>query len=196
MDTCSNITYPSCFPFVKPISDCEIDKIQIDDEKPTNHRIGSERFSKFWTWESRERRVKLRNIFVRNQIKHNEIDSVTAYELAELVVIQRLQREAYWEAFNRIECGQFLPNVHSQVDVSPFVDQHGVLLVGGRLGKRLDRGDDSHQPVIMPKNPYVTKLFVKGSTMNCYIGDVCWRKVQSVLVDSGSSVLRIWYGRR
>lgn len=90
------------------------------------------------------------------------IDSVTAYELAKLFVIQTVQREAYGEAFKCIECGQSLPNGHSLVALSPFVDQHGVLRVGGRLDKKkLGGRDGCHHPVIMPKNHYATKLLVR-----------------------------------
>lgn len=86
---------------MEPNSDCVIrpevtrSKIQIDDEKPTNYRIGSERFVRFSTWESLVRGVKLLKLFVRKRIKHSDIDSVTTYELAELFVIQTVQREAY-----------------------------------------------------------------------------------------------------
>lgn len=187
------------FPLVEPNSDCEIrpevtcSKIQIDDEKPTNHRIGSEKFVRFSTWESLVREVKLLKLFVRKRIKHSDIDSVTTYELAELFVIQTVQREAYNEAFKCIECGQSLPNGHSLVALSPFVDQHGVLRVGGRLDKnKLGERDGSHHPVIMPQNHYVTKLLVRR-----FHHQVLHQgRLQSALVDSGSSVLRTWYGRR
>lgn len=75
-----------------------------------NHRIGSDRFLRFSTWESFVRGVKLLKLFVRKRIKHSDIDSVTAYELAELFIIKTVQREAYSEAFKCIECGQSLPN--------------------------------------------------------------------------------------
>lgn len=156
------------FPLVEPNSDCEIrpevtcSKIQIDDETPTNHRIGSERFLRFSTWESLVRGVKLLKLSVCKRIKHSDIDSVTVYELAKLFVIQTVQREAYSEAFKCIECGQSLPNGHSLVALSPYVDQHGVLRVGGRLDKKkLGGRDGCHHPVIMPKNHYATKLLVR-----------------------------------
>lgn len=66
------------FPLVEPNSDCEIrpevtcSKIQIDDEKPTNHRIGSERFLRFSTWESLVRGVKLLKLSVCKRIKHSD----------------------------------------------------------------------------------------------------------------------------
>lgn len=65
------------FPLVEPNSDCEIrpevtcSKIQIDDEKPTNLRIGSERFLRFSTWGSLVRGVKLLKLFIRKRIKHS-----------------------------------------------------------------------------------------------------------------------------
>lgn len=83
----------SCFPLV----DCEIrpeftcSKVQVNDVKFVNPKMGSERFLRFSTWES----------LVRGDI--GDIDSSDAYERTELFVIQTTQGEAY--------CRHFLTNM-------------------------------------------------------------------------------------
>lgn len=76
---------------IRPEVTCN--KIEMDDEKPTDHRKGSERFLRFSTWESLVRGVKLLKLFVRMRIKHSDIDFVSAYELTELFVIHAVQGE-------------------------------------------------------------------------------------------------------
>lgn len=44
--------------------------------------------------------------------------------------------------------------------LSPFIDQHGILRMGGRLDKN-GQGDGHLHPVIMPKDHYVTRLLVR-----------------------------------
>lgn len=69
---------PSCFPLVEPNNDCEIrpevtcSKVQVNDVKFVNSKIGSERFLRFSTWESLVRGVKLLKQFIyliRSEIK-------------------------------------------------------------------------------------------------------------------------------
>ncbi|XP_048730040.2 uncharacterized protein LOC125647403 [Ostrea edulis] len=56
-----------------------------------------------------------------------------------------------------------LSNGHSLIALSPFIDQHGVLRVRGRLdkGQKFRQGDGDHHPVIMPKNHYVNRLLMR-----------------------------------
>lgn len=75
-------------------------------------------------------------------------------------VIQTTQGEAYGDAIRCIKDGRPLPKGHSLMPLSPFIDQHGILCVGGRLDKN-GQGDGHLHPVIMPKNHYVTRLLVR-----------------------------------
>lgn len=140
----------SCFPLV----DCEIrpeftcSKVQVNDVKFVNPKMGSERFLRFSTWES----------LVRGDI--GDIDSSDAYGRTELFVIQTTQGEAYGDAIRCIKDGRPLTKGHSLMPLSPFFDQHGILRVGGRLDKN-GQGDDHLHPVIMPKNHFVTRLLVR-----------------------------------
>lgn len=93
-----------CFPLIEPRIDREIrpevtwDKVQIDYMKPVNHKIGSERFLRFSTWESFVRGVKNLKQFIYKRLKYSDIDSSKAYEQTELNVIQTSQGEAYGDA--------------------------------------------------------------------------------------------------
>ncbi|XP_055996295.1 uncharacterized protein LOC130046878 [Ostrea edulis] len=75
----------SCFPLVEPQNDCEIRpevtciKVQMDDVKPVNHKIGSERFLRFSTWESLVRGIKILKQFIYTFLKQSDIDSSEAY---------------------------------------------------------------------------------------------------------------------
>lgn len=134
--------------------DCEIrpeftcSKVQVNDVKFVNPKMGSERFLRFSTWES----------LVRGDI--GDIDSSDAYERTELFVIQTTQGEAYGDAIRCIKDGRPLTKGHSLMPLSPFFDQHGILREGGRLDKN-GQGDDHLHPVIMPKNHFVTRLLVR-----------------------------------
>lgn len=98
--------------------------------------------------------------FIYKSVKHGDIDSSDAYECTEFFVIQTTQGETYGDAIRCIRDGRPLPKGHSLMPLSPFIDQHCILCVGGRLDKN-GQGDGHLHPVIMPKNHYVTRLLVR-----------------------------------
>lgn len=77
--------------------------------------------------------------------------------------MQTTQREAYGDVIRIIQNGQSLSNGPPLLTLSPFIDQNGVLCVGGKLdkSKTLSQGDINLHPIIMTKNHYATRLLVR-----------------------------------
>ena len=159
---------PFSFQLVDPQDDDEIrpevscSKVEVDEVKPVVHKIGSERFSRFSSWKSLVRGIKALKQFIFKHL-NTALQSCEAYRQAELFIIQTSRREAYGDAIRSIQNGQPLPNGHSLLALSPFIDQHGLLRVGGRLekGKEFSMEDNDCHPIILPKNHYVTRLLVR-----------------------------------
>ncbi|XP_028404047.1 uncharacterized protein LOC114526670, partial [Dendronephthya gigantea] len=45
--------------------------------------------------------------------------------------------------------------------LDPYIDEHGLLRVGGRLSKSTELSDDAKHPVILPKKSHVTTLVIR-----------------------------------
>lgn len=99
--------------------------MEVNEVKPVVHKIGSERFSRFSSWKSLVRGIKALKQFIFKHLNHTALQSCEAYRQAELFIIKTSQREAYGDAIRSLQNGQPLPNGHSLLALSPFIDQHG-----------------------------------------------------------------------
>lgn len=84
------------------------------------------------------------------------------YRETELFILKQVQREHFP---NEIKCcteGRAIPKNSSIISLSPFLDENGLLRVGGRLNRareHLNRLDVN--PIIVPKNSHIDLLLVR-----------------------------------
>ena len=74
-------------------------------------------------------------------------------------VILQLQKDSFGEEIGILSGKGGLPAGHVLAALSPFLDEEGLLRVGGRL-RYASIPDASKYPIIMPKDSHVTKLVV------------------------------------
>ncbi|XP_026686425.1 uncharacterized protein LOC103518980 isoform X2 [Diaphorina citri] len=102
--------------------------------------------------------------FISN-IGHSKRARVTGYitkeELskAEECLIKIVQRENFAQDLNKLKDGNPLSPKSKLKSLNPFIDQSGIMRVGGRLEKANIEFDKKHQ-VILPKNHNFTKLLI------------------------------------
>ena len=78
---------------------------------------------------------------------------------AEEVAVKDAQEEAFGEELLSLRAGKVLPKGNKLLPLSPFVDEKGILRVGGRL-KNAPLPEASKHQIILPKEHAVTTLLI------------------------------------
>ncbi len=96
--------------------------------------------------------------------------TVEDLKLAETLIIKTTQSEAFGQEIHKLtgiktegpntRRNHQLKKASPLYKLDPFVDDNGILRVGGRL-RRANLSDDHKFPIILPKNNYVSKLIVR-----------------------------------
>lgn len=78
----------------------------------------------------------------------------------EQFIVREVQKEMYGPEIQSLQGGKQLPKDSTLLPLSPVLDQHGVLRVGGRL-RHCEATDNYKQPIIIPKGHHVATLLVR-----------------------------------
>ena len=157
--------------------------LKVDSEKTSL----CERVKYFSDWYRAKRAIAMciryiRSLRARVQKKQCKEEltrevKVTDLESAERAIIREVQTSAFKEELDflkqikrknpdpnsRVFAQQRKSNIKtysSLYKLDPFVDEDGILRVGGRL-RRASLSDDMKFPIILPRNSHVTKLIVR-----------------------------------
>ncbi|XP_037503363.1 uncharacterized protein LOC119378234 [Rhipicephalus sanguineus] len=127
-----------------------------------NERLGSNRFSRFSSWQSLQRAVAslIRVVRQRGKEPQPEADAVLLLLRAKTVAIGAVQQDAFSEEIHCIREQKSLPRNSPLRKLDPFLDARGLLRVGGRLNKG-DFPDDERNPLIIPGRHHVATLLVR-----------------------------------
>ena len=117
-----------------------------------------QRFEKISSWNLLIRVVaRIRRLSPRNQFGSDVISADEKSE-ATLTVVKLIQGEHYQNEIEMLQCNADLPLSSSIAPLSPFLDNTGVLRVGGRL-HRSCLSDAVKHPVILPKRSVIALRF-------------------------------------
>ncbi|XP_062534461.1 uncharacterized protein LOC134203596 [Armigeres subalbatus] len=132
-------------------------------------------FDRFSKWKRLMRTVAYVHRFVgnlRRRIKREvaELGPLTQEELscAENFIYQQVQQQAYPDELQMLHNNsprmqpwhRNLPKFSPLYKFSPLVDKHGVLRVQGRIGKCSWVDEYTKNPIILPRNNYVSSLMI------------------------------------
>lgn len=92
--------------------------------------------------------------------KTHKADAVYARWQAKTVVIRCVQQESYAEELNCLRDRIQLSKKGPLRKLNPFIDEDGLLRIGGRL-TNADLPRDERHPVILPKTHHITTLIVR-----------------------------------
>ena len=86
---------------------------------------------------------------------------LTSKELydAQIILIKLLQSEAFSEELKLLKKNQFLSKQNPISHLNPFLDENGIIRVGGRL-KNADLPYQANHPALIPSNHHFTKFFI------------------------------------
>ncbi|XP_053391269.1 uncharacterized protein LOC128554075 [Mercenaria mercenaria] len=154
------------FPLVKPEEDTEVKRevntLHTSVTTNTQH-LGSKRFAKFSSWKKLVAALCLlmcrADKAKRNQGSFNDI--VEKRELAEKLILRETQRDAYSQEYKCLTERRPLQRNSSIASLNPYVDDSGLIRVGGRLNKSADLSSNERNPVIVSGRQHVATLLVR-----------------------------------
>ena len=131
----------------------------------------SQRFTKFSSWKKLVRAIALlKHIAVSFEKKSSEClgwhmcnrHKITSQlEESENLIIRAVQGECFPKEISNLRSHTVLPMSSPIESLSPYLDQYGVLRVGGRLDKGRAILDVPIKPIIVPKDSHLAILLIR-----------------------------------
>ncbi len=155
-----------------------------------NHDI-LERLNRFSSW---SRATQAFSKLLAYIFKKKNKELVNPIQKAESRIIQLVQENAFEEEIEYIRHNQQLPKGSKLSPLNPFIDEYGVLRIGGRI-RRSNYMFEMKHPAILPKSCHVSLLIAKhyhekihhqgrGMTMNSLRSAGYWIIGASALISS------------
>lgn len=163
-------TVPEFFPVLDPENDNEVRQIVSVSvtciQEPDT--FGTKRFEKFSTW---SRLVMAISVLRYAVISHHDKLPCKGWHLgisrnsefrkqSECFILRMVQKEFYLKEIKSLNSQHNIDKSSSILSLDPFLNDQGLLCVGGRL-KYSDLLDCQKHPVIVPGKSYIAKLLVK-----------------------------------
>ena len=143
--------------------DPELKKHQVARTAASSPPIIADRFTKFSTWKKLTHAVAvLGNIHkVNNKIRATSVTDGHDIKRAEQKIILEVQKQTFAQDYKLVEKGQVVNKRSALYKLNPFIDEAGILRVGGRLQRSSVLGYSEKHPIILPREAHVTSLIVK-----------------------------------
>lgn len=161
------IADPGLYPEVRP-------QVSTLSTTASNPQLGSQRFERFSSWKSLTRAVA-RLVHVAQSFKkvpstrHSKCKgwhscqtpyTVNKFSQSKDLIIHALQQESYAPEFECLRNSEEIPKDSTLRKLDPFIDENGLMRVGGRIKEaRLER--DEKNPLIIPGSHHIARLLVR-----------------------------------
>jgi len=105
--------------------------------------------------------ARIRRFLPRNK-EFRKLEDITVEEFndAEVTILQFIQNDAFQHDIKLIRSGKYIPKSSSLIRLDPYLDDLGILRVGGRLGNS-DLPVIIKHPIILPKKHVGTRLIIR-----------------------------------
>ncbi|MGH0125412.1 UNVERIFIED_CONTAM: hypothetical protein FKN15_068962 [Acipenser sinensis] len=163
------------FELVDPGSDVEVrPQVSALLTSASSKQFGSRRFERFSTWKSLTRAITCLAHVARlfKKVTPKEATNCKgwhfcqkAYSVEELswakdVIIRTVQQETYARELECIRNGKEIPKDSSLRKLDSFIDENGLMRVGGRITEA-KLGRDEKNPLIIPGHHHIASLLVR-----------------------------------
>lgn len=179
--------------------------VKENDYKLSKASFDCSRLKRFSSWFKAKRAVANCMLYQSKlDAKRRKLDTfpnqlyVSHFQKAETVILKGLQQEHFAEEMHCLNKGKELKQTSTIYRLNPFIDENGILRVGGRLCKS-HLPDVVKHPAIIPKKGHVTNLIInyfhekcnhmgRGMTLNSLRQNGFWliggtSRVSSVIKD-------------
>ena len=138
-------------------------EVKVLKTKTGNRSLGIERFARFSSWHSLTKAIaRLTNLaraLKGNRSDHTHLEAEDL-ERARKLIIRETQHNAFEEEITALQAGSPLQTGSPLAPLDPYIDQDGLLRVGGRLSASKLEMKEKH-PLVMLKSQHVTTLLVR-----------------------------------
>ena len=154
------------FPLLDPEEDSEI-KPEVTTMKTSllaSSFLGCQRFEKFSSWNSLGSAIcTLKRLCQERSCGSDKATSIIdVRHAAELLIITETQREQFSKEVTRLKDGHYVLKDSPIASLSPFLDQDGILRVGGRINQLSETLPAKEiNPIILPNAHHVTSLIAR-----------------------------------
>ncbi|XP_060573880.1 uncharacterized protein LOC132731684 [Ruditapes philippinarum] len=151
------------FELIKPDEDKEVKKevnVNLSVVKSFKH-LGSQRFTRFSSWKRLVTAIALLKKKICMTNEHNLKDVIDKQEEAKRLILRECQIDAYAEEHQCLAEGKPLPKRSSILKLNPYIDEHGLLRVGGRLKNCNIIQSLEKNPVIIPRKHHIATLLTR-----------------------------------
>ncbi|KAK3086079.1 hypothetical protein FSP39_013163 [Pinctada imbricata] len=154
---------PEAFELQNPDKDKEIRPIVNVCKTNTKEQIGiCKDFERFSSW---KRLISvftiLRECAINKQLKLHESAKTAAARIStEKFILREVQQEAFQKEIHCLTEKQRLPGDSPLASLNPFLDEDGLIRVGGRL-TRASMDEPSKHPIVIPKKAHIATLLVR-----------------------------------
>ncbi|XP_050743161.1 uncharacterized protein LOC127010960 [Drosophila biarmipes] len=110
--------------------------------------------------------------------RHKKADRLTGpiqvseFQQALFALVRMVQQEVYSEELSRLRSNKFLSKHNKLSQLSPFLDDEGLMRVKGRLKNALQLSISQRTPIILPKAHHLTILVIRNAHHNTLHGGV------------------------
>ncbi|XP_070855369.1 uncharacterized protein [Drosophila suzukii] len=110
--------------------------------------------------------------------RHKKADRLTGpiqvseFQQALFALVRMVQQEVYSEELSRLRSNKFLSKHNKLSQLSPFLDDEGLMRVKGRLKNALQLSMSQRTPIILPKAHHLTILVIRNAHHNTLHGGV------------------------
>lgn len=153
--------------------DVVVEDVAAEDPEVRNvfvHRASAtevsllDRFLKFSCWtrlvKAIARLMRLAKELKGSIPRANEATSLQERSDAEATIISLVQREAFAEEIQTLQHGKQLAKISKLRGLNPFLNEQGILRVGGRL-RHADLHHHIKHPAVLPSKGHVTRLLIQ-----------------------------------
>lgn len=158
------------FPLIEPDYDAEVrplmTKITTNHLSPVPACLGTKRFERFSSWKSLFSAIASLQRIVRNRRDgyHDTkpISQCDALRKAEILILKETQQEHFTTDIKCLANDKPLAKNSSIATLSPYLDENGLLRVGGRINRAAGQIPAREvNPIILPKASHVSTLLIR-----------------------------------
>lgn len=141
-----------------PLGDPEVKKVHALHTLKTEQKGLSDKLTKFSSWYKATQAIA-RLIRCAKRNKTTDHSTVQERQNAQWIILKDVQAIEYAEEIKMLKNGKTLPHTSKLFQMDTFLDNDGLLKVGGRL-KNGSFSSTLKHPVIIPKGHHVTQLII------------------------------------
>lgn len=167
--------------FVYPNNECILPEIELVSHVAEIKVCNESFLPKCSSYSKLKRVIAFCLRFIRMCRQKKRVDgsiSLNEIRAAENVILKTMQAESFGNEISQLQKGKALTKNSKLIHLTPFLDNNGILRVGGRL-KNAQIPYNAKNQMLLPHDHFVTKLIINSIHLTCLHGGP--RLTESVL---------------